>query len=150
MRPSQAFDKDKAKRRRNRFYLQIELSALLAVMVVLLFIFMFGEPLGQHSRGIPVDLAMTEHAVPQPGARREDAIQVGVTKDGSVYLNGSKVEPENLPQLILDAVHDGAERKVYVKADSRAKYGDVSRALDQIKRSGISDVTFLVEGHERF
>lgn len=73
--------------------LVIELSALLAVMVVLLFILMFAD-LGPHgSRQIPVDLAMTEHAVPEPGARREDAIQVGVTKDGSVYLNGTRVAP---------------------------------------------------------
>jgi biopolymer transport protein ExbD len=37
------------------------------------------------------------------------------------------------------------ERPVYTEADARTRYSDVMLALNLIRDSGISDVTFLVE-----
>jgi biopolymer transport protein ExbD len=144
MLPSHALNRNKAKRRRNRFYVQIEMSALLAVMVVLLFIVMFAHP-GPHQYVPSVDMAQTVHAASAPGARREDAIRIAVTKDGTVYFRTIRVIPEALPEAILDAVHGGAEPRIYLAADARAKYADVARAVEQIKRSGITNITFLSE-----
>jgi biopolymer transport protein ExbD len=147
MRPSEAFAKNKVKRRRNAFHLNIDLSALLAVMVALLFILIFGPGGGvvHHPRPVPADLPATRHATSQPGAQREDEMRVSVTKDGSIYFNGGRVLPEALPETIRDWVRGGAERRVYVAADARAKYGDVTRAVEAIRLAGIQDITFLTE-----
>jgi biopolymer transport protein ExbD len=37
------------------------------------------------------------------------------------------------------------EHRVYVSADTRAKYSDVEGAFDAIRDAGISDVTLMVE-----
>jgi biopolymer transport protein ExbD len=143
MRPTQKIAAEQARRRRNAFHLHIDLSGLLAVMVVLLFILMFAHP-GAHSyTHLPVDLPTADHAVSQPGAQADDKLRVSVTRDGSVYVGTSRVLPDQLSGLIRDAVRGGAERKVYLAADARAKYGDVDRVVEQIRRAGIGNVTFL-------
>jgi biopolymer transport protein ExbD len=45
--------------------------------------------------------------------------------------------------MIRTAVREGAERKIYLVADRRAKYEDVEIVLDLIQRSGISSVVIL-------
>jgi biopolymer transport protein ExbD len=151
MQPTQAFAKNKAKRRRNRFHLNIDLSALLAVMVVLLFILIFGPGfLPYHHPRITADLPVTQHATSQPSARREDEIRVSIKKDGSLYFRTQRVSPEDLPEMIRQAVRVGAERKVYVAADAHAKYGDVAGVVNQIRLSGIDNITFLTENGGQF
>jgi biopolymer transport protein TolR len=149
MRPTQKIAAEQAKRRRNAFYLRSDLSGLLAVMVVLLFILMFSRPGPHEYKYLPVDLPTAEHAVAQPGARREGQIRVGVRNDGSVYVGRSKVSYDDLSGMIRDAVRDGAERKVYVAADARAKYGDVERVVEEIRRAGIENIVFLAYQPEK-
>jgi biopolymer transport protein TolR len=99
----------------------------------------------QHSSRI-VDLAIAATASWQPRALRDNALKVYVTRDGSLYFRFTKVAMEELPQLLRTACLEGAERKVYLRADARAKYGDVKVALNQISAAGIQDVAVMVEG----
>jgi len=80
-----------------------------------------------------------------PKALREDAITVAVARDGRLYFGRTRVEADELPALIRRAYLQGAERKVYLKADARAKYADVELAIDSIRQSGVQDVALLVE-----
>ena len=93
-----------------------------------------------------VDLATAATASRQPRALLDKALKVYVTRDGSLYFRSTKVAVEELPQLLRTACLKGAERKVYLHADARAKYRDVKVTLDQISASGIQDVAFMVEG----
>lgn len=145
MRPTQKIAKDQARRRRNAFHLRIDLSGLLAIMVVLLFILMFSGGGPHEYRYVPVDLPTADHAVAQPGARREDEIRVAVTKDGSVYVGRSRILPDDLSDVIREAVRGRGERKVYVAADARAKYRDVERVVEEIRRAGVENIVFLAE-----
>jgi len=45
--------------------------------------------------------------------------------------------------VIQEAVRHGAERKVYVKADARARYSNVEVVMDAIRLAGITNVVFL-------
>jgi biopolymer transport protein TolR len=135
------------KRRRARrnatLFTQIELSGLLAVCIVLLIVFMVSPGPPHHS--FPVDLAIASHAVPLPDARKEDAIIVMIARDGRVYFRNYRTTLDDLPHEIEEAVRDGAERKVYVKADARARYSDVEAVVDAIRQTGILDVVFMTE-----
>jgi biopolymer transport protein ExbD len=93
-----------------------------------------------------VDLATAATASRQPWALLDKALKVYITRDGSLYFRSTKVATEELPQLLRTACLKGAERKVYLHADARERYGDVKVALDQISASGIQDVAFMVEG----
>jgi biopolymer transport protein ExbD len=93
-----------------------------------------------------VDLPTTAHPQSLPGAIKEVALSLCVGRDGSVYFATSRVRNAELPQLLRDAYRKGSERKVYLRADARAKYGDVKKVLDQISAAGIRDVAFITEG----
>jgi biopolymer transport protein ExbD len=122
----------------------IDLSAFLSVMLVLLFIVMFGNLHPTHfHHSLPVDMAMTQRSTMQPAAERDDSLMVVVTRDGSIYFGNARSSPTDLPNALQDAARRGPEKTVYVKADARAKYGDVKAVLDLIRQSGLQNITFL-------
>jgi biopolymer transport protein TolR len=92
-----------------------------------------------------VDLALAAHAKPLPAALKEDAITVVATRNGSLYFGRDRVPAKELPGLIRRAYEDGSERKVYLKADARTKYGEVKATLDLIREAGVQDVALMVE-----
>lgn len=135
------------KRRRARWdaklFTQIELSGLLAIIFVLLIAFMMSPDPGRLH--FAVDLAAANNSGPKPDAQKEDAIIVWIACDGSVYFRNYKLSRNDIPRAIQDAVQGGAEPKVYVKADARARYSDVETVIDAIRRSGVSNVVFLTK-----
>jgi biopolymer transport protein TolR len=130
----------RARRNATRFT-QIELSGLLAVCVVLLIVFLVSSSPPHHS--LPVDMAVASHAVPMPDAEKEDAITVMIARDGRVYFRNYRTTLDDLSRAIKEAVRDGSERKVYVKADARARYSDVKATIDEIRLAGIREVVFF-------
>jgi len=50
-----------------------------------------------------------------------------------------------LPEEIRQGVRNGAEKRTYLNADARAKYGDTIAVLDQIRLAGIEKVSLLTE-----
>ena len=70
---------------------------------------------------------------------------VTITRDGKAYLGPDQVNVINLPAKIHDRLKDrDVERKVYVKADMRVRWGTVALVLDGIRSAGIIRVAFLV------
>ena len=78
-----------------------------------------------------------------PGARREDATIVTVTRDGNVFLGNTQVQLPDLPSQITKSLAQGGERKVYLKADARARYVDVKALIEMLKKTGIQNVGLL-------
>jgi biopolymer transport protein ExbD len=72
-----------------------------------------------------VELAQATRSTLQPGAGKEDAINISVNRDDSFYFDSKKVTPEEIPDLIRAAVQQGSEPKVYLGIDARANYGSV-------------------------
>jgi biopolymer transport protein TolR len=93
----------------------------------------------------PVDLARVAHSARMQNALRDDAVKIYLTKDGSIYFRNQKVQPEGLSQQIRDSFEGGAERRVYLAADARARYGDVEAILDEVRASGIRNLALLAE-----
>jgi biopolymer transport protein TolR len=114
------------------------------VIFVLLLIFMTIPTHPHH--GISVDLAKVSHPVPMPGVLREDAMQVWVTRDGKLYFGSDQILAEALPGKIQQRLEDrDVERKVYIKADMRARWGSVKPVLDGVRSAGILRVAFLAD-----
>jgi len=88
--------------------------------------------------GLAVDLPASSYAVQQRYALRENAMRLAMTRDGTVHFRNYKTVPEQLPEAIREAVKQGAERKVYLQIDSRARYGDSEAMLDRIREAGLS------------
>jgi biopolymer transport protein ExbD/biopolymer transport protein TolR len=80
-----------------------------------------------------------------PGALREDAMLVAVTRDGNIFFGTYQMQYRDLRLAIRDCVRQGSERKVYLKVDARAKYGDAALAIDQIRLAGIQNVAIITD-----
>jgi len=113
------------------------------VMLVLLIIFMVITPM--LSRGITVDLAMTDNPVAMEDADREDAIIVAVSRDGRVYIGSDRVAIENLTSNLNDLIGVNTDQTIYLKSDSRARYEGVVEAVDAIRETGADEVGLLTE-----
>jgi biopolymer transport protein ExbD len=81
-------------------------------------------------------------------ADREDAMVVAVMRTGDVFFVGDRILPDQLEFRIRRQVVFGAERKVYINADARAKYGRVREVLAAVQSSGVEKVGFLVRQRE--
>jgi biopolymer transport protein ExbD len=134
----------RAEKRRPTYLATLNLWPFAAVLLALLMMFMSGGRPHQQ-RWTPVDLPVVLHAVPQPQARREDAIIIVMRRDGSVFFRTDRIRPEDIPAVTLDALKTGSERKVYLAADTHAKYGDISAIANQIRLAGISQICFLAD-----
>lgn len=95
-------------------------------------------------KAVSIDPPKVLHPVSMPNADREDAMVVSVTRDGKVYFGAEQVNPVDLPQKISDRLKDrSVERKVYIKADARARWGHVKQVLEAVHAAGILRVAFL-------
>jgi biopolymer transport protein ExbD len=132
-----------ALRKRNALLSGIDVWGLFGILLVLLVILMVYVPVPYHR--ISLDWATAVHSTPIPGATKEDAMRIFVMRDGRVYFGNHAVAMEELPDEIRERVRNGAERKIYLTVDARARYAQAERVLDQIRLSGIREVSLLTE-----
>jgi len=121
----------------------INVTPMADVMLVLLIIFMVVTPMLQ--KGQAVELAKTKNPIDMKEADRDDAVLVTVTRDGKLYLGQEKVSVDALASKVNDLLASKLEKKVFVKSDLRAKYGDVVSVVDNIRNAGVDQVGLLTE-----
>ncbi len=118
-----------------------------SIMLALLFLFL---PATTHThRSMPVDRPHAYHCTSMPRALREDAMQITVGRDGQIYFRDDRVILQDLPEEIRQGLRNGAENRIYLDMDARAKYGETIAVLDQIRLAGIEKVSFLTEQSSR-
>ena len=106
----------------------INVTPMVDVMLVLLIIFMVITPMLQ--KGISVDMAKVNNPTPMADADKEDALLVSVMRDGTVYFGSDKVSVDSLTGKVKDRLANRTDKRVYVKADARAHYGNVVQVVD--------------------
>ena len=113
------------------------------IMLVLLIIFMVVTPMLQKTH--QVDMASVNNAQDMKDADKDDAIVVAVTRDGSLFLGNNKIAKEEITGQIKDRIANKLDKRVYVKSDARAKYGDVVAVVDEIRSAGVDQLGLLTE-----
>jgi biopolymer transport protein TolR len=113
------------------------------IMLVLLIIFMVITPLLQ--KGLPVNMAKAENAEKMPNADRDDAIIVAVTRDGHLFLGSKAIQLNEITDEVKDRLSNRLDKTVYVRSDARAKYGDVVKAVDEVRSAGVENLGLLTE-----
>jgi biopolymer transport protein TolR len=121
----------------------INVTPMVDVMLVLLIIFMVITPMLQ--KGVTVSLAQANNPVQMPDADKEDALIVAVMRDGKIFFDTQQVTPEDLTQKVKDRVSSRADKRVYVKADARAKYKAVVDVVDNVRSAGVDQLGLLTE-----
>jgi biopolymer transport protein ExbD len=113
------------------------------IMLVLLIIFMVITPMLQ--KGITVDMARAENAVDMKAADKDDAVIIAVTRDGHTYLGNRQVGLDEITNDVKDLISDRLDKTVYIRSDTRAKYGDVVKAVDEVRSAGVDNLGLLTQ-----
>ena len=129
--------------RSNRRICRIDFSAFAAILVALATLLAWGTPADYHPHGPFVNLPKTANEISLWGARREDALQVVIPRDGKIFFGARQVSAEELPVMLRQGVRNGAPKKVYIRADARVRYRTVIAVLDGIRSARLSDIAFV-------
>ncbi len=122
----------------------INVTPMVDVMLVLLIIFMVVTPMLQ--KGVSVDLAKVNNPEQMPDADKEDALIVAVMRTGDVFFGNDKLK--NLDELtgkVKDRLANKSDKRVYIRADARAKFGRVVEVVDDIRAAGVDQLGLLTD-----
>jgi biopolymer transport protein ExbD/biopolymer transport protein TolR len=121
----------------------INVTPMVDVMLVLLIIFMVITPMLQ--KGVSVTMAKTDNPIKMPEADKEDSLIVSVMRDGKIYFNSDVVSAETLTDKVKDKLANKPDKRIFVKADAGAKYGDVVAVVDNVRSAGVDQLGLLTE-----
>jgi biopolymer transport protein ExbD len=121
----------------------IDVFPLLAIFFVLFLIVLMAQPRAHGGYG--PDPPRAQHATALPGAIRDDAMLLFLTRDGRLFFRTHQVVPQDLPGEIRESLQSGAERRVYLIVDEHAKYSLIATAAAQIQRTGLQNVSFVTD-----
>ena len=122
---------------------EINITPLVDVVLVLLIIFMVVTPMLQ--KGISVDMAKVNNPEQMPDADKEDALLVSITRDNKVYFGSEQINVDNLTTKVKDRLANKADKRVYVKADMRTRFGGVVQVVDAVRAAGVDDLGLLTD-----
>lgn len=114
---------------------QINVTPLVDVMLVLLVIFMVTAPIIQ--QGVEVNVPKVKAAA-LPG--EEQQFVVSITRDQQIYLNDTRLSPDELTTKLAAISAERPDRQIFVRADEEVPYGEVIRTMAAIKAAGIQNV----------
>jgi biopolymer transport protein TolR len=121
----------------------INVTPMVDVMLVLLIIFMVITPMLQ--KGQSVDMAKVNNPVPMPDADKDDALLVVVMRDGQIFFGTDRIKIDELTNKVKDRLANKVDKRIFIRADLRAKYGYVVDVVDNVRAAGVDDVGLLTE-----
>jgi biopolymer transport protein ExbD len=113
------------------------------IMLVLLIIFMVVTPM--LTKGLSVELAKVSNPNDMPDADKDDAVIIGISASGDVYMGSTKSDLSQIADQVRDRISNKLDKTVFVKSDGRAKYGDVVKIVDEIRSAGVDNVGLLTD-----
>ena len=119
---------------------QINVTPLVDVMLVLLVIFMVTAPMMQQGVQVNLPKADTKGTTAQ-----EDTVIVTVDKNGHTFINKDEVPGGDLRNKLTEMFATRTKKEIFLKADSGVPYGEVVRAMAEIKGAGIERLGMVTE-----
>lgn len=119
---------------------EINVTPLVDVMLVLLVIFMVTAPMMQ--QGVQVNLPKADTKAMTPV---EESVVVSVDKNGKVFIDREEVPAADLRKRLSALFVTRAKKEVFLKADAGVSYGEVVRAMADIKGAGIERLGMVTE-----
>jgi len=117
------------------------------IMLVLLIIFMVVTPM--LTKGLSVELAKVNNPSDMPDADKDDAVIVGISASGDVFIGSAKSDVSQIADQVRDRISNKLDKTVFVKSDGRAKYGAVVKVVDEIRAAGVDNVGLITDRAEQ-
>ncbi len=119
---------------------EINVTPLVDVMLVLLVIFMVTAPMMQ--QGVQVNLPKTDT---KAMTQAEETVVVTVDKSGKIFINKDEVPAADLRACLTDMFATREKKEIFLKADAGVPYGEVVKAMADIKGAGIERLGMVTE-----
>ncbi len=119
---------------------EINVTPLVDVMLVLLVIFMVTAPMMQQGVQVNLPKADTKAMTPQ-----DETVVVSVDKSGKIFINKDEIPPAELRSRLSSMFASREKKEVFLKADAGVPYGEVVRAMADIKGAGIERLGMVTE-----
>jgi biopolymer transport protein ExbD len=121
---------------------RIEIIPLIDIMFFLLASFMMVSLSQVHMKGIKLNLPTGISG--QTQSRRE-YVALSVDKDGDIYYDKLKVEPNEVYQRLLHVHRISPGAKIFIRGDRDAYHGDIIRLIEQVRSAGFYKIAFEVK-----
>ena len=116
---------------------RIEIIPLIDVIFFLLASFLMVSLSMVKNQGIPVRLPVAVTGKPNLA---DAPVTVTVSRQGSFYLNKQPVSLETMRRQLQTLQRGDPDLKVILRADAGSDFGDVVKALDELRKLGIERV----------
>ena len=120
---------------------EINVTPFVDVMLVLLIVFMITAPL--LTKGVDVSLPKAT-ADPLPPAR-EQPLSVSMDADGLLYIQETKIEPDELIAKLRAITGEGYEERIYLRVDETIDYGKAIGVMTLIQGAGYRNLALVTD-----
>lgn len=117
----------------------INVTPFVDIVLVLLIIFMVTATYIV-SRAIPVDLPKASS-----GEDITTTLALTLTKNGDLYLDGRKVQENDVKRAIASARRGNRDTRAVIAADKEVSHGRVVHIIDLVRREGVSRFAINIE-----
>ena len=119
---------------------EINVTPFVDVMLVLLIVFMVTAPL--LTVGVPVDLPKTKA---QPLSQDREPLTVTLKRDGSIYLQNTRVSEDDLVPRLSAISSNGYDQRIFVRGDQAVDYGRVMEVMALISAAGFTHIGLVTD-----
>ncbi len=118
---------------------RIEIIPLIDVIFFLLATFVLFTLSLNKIQSLPVDLPQA--SVAARSGTDDHTVVLQLSEPGSAYWNKEPISAAEIPRRLLDYKAAEPAPRVLVAGDDKARYGDAVRALDEVRKAGINQVS---------
>ena len=119
----------------------LDLTPLVDVVFLLLIFFMVSTVLVAFKRRVDISLPTSKVSIPDEIPK---AIELEITVDKQVFLNGDKVSLKSL-ESALKKIDADKKKTAIIRADKDLPYGDVVRVMGMLQSAQILDISVAVQ-----
>lgn len=117
---------------------EINVTPFIDVILVLLIIFMVAAPLATVDVG--VDLPAST-AKPQP--RPDKPVYLTIQQDLKLSVGSRTVDRQALAQTLESVTKGDREQRIFLRADKKVAYGDLTEVMNDLRRAGYLKVALV-------
>lgn len=124
---------------------EINVTPFVDVLLVLLVIFMITAPLFTKA----IDIQLPKENLRSSKIKDARQFVITINKSGRYYLQGRKYSSKRLLQKVVDWKGSNKNKPVFIRADKRVRYKNITTLMVMLKNNGVHNIGLLVEEDAR-